>query len=126
MRSNRNSSPLAIAPEKTSQRRHGRLRCENLQVVIGSETAKVLDLSASGMRVRMIRDPGIRQGAHVCARVSSAVGQVDIQACVVWCGKKGFRCFEAGLTFVSVTPQVRKVIAEIARIAGDCNTVYRA
>ena len=108
-----------------SKRRSGRFRCEDLDVVIGQERGSVLDLSASGMRVSMNKDPGLKQGAQVRTVLHSALGERVLDASVVWCAKRGFRRFEAGVTFVGVTPEIRAMLAGLARMATDTNTVYK-
>jgi hypothetical protein len=125
MRSNRNGNPLTSIPADVSKRRSGRFRCEDLRVVIGQERGFVLDLSASGMRVSLSRDPGLRQGAQVRTVLQSAVGENALEASVVWCAKRGFRRFEAGVTFLGITPQIRAELAALARMATDTNTVYK-
>lgn len=94
-------------------RRAGRVRLHSIVCTIGT----VLDVSASGMRVRCtIRVPAI--GTKVCTMLSTPEGPLELQGHVVWTKKCGWITHEAGIRFDDMMPPVRQALMRLARMAG--------
>lgn len=109
---------MALLPENPGQsadkgdnrRRHGRIRCDGVSCSIG----EVLDLSPTGLRVSG-SGFGINVGGLVQFTLNGPDGPVDVRGRVAWLRRKLF-WFEAGLTFVDLSPATRRSISEIARV----------
>lgn len=95
-------------------RRHGRLRVTNATSTMG----KVIDISASGMRVRSRTRPP-EPGTQVRITIAGPSCSTESEARVVWVKKLGWLHYEMGLEFLSPVPEVRACLLEIARSAGE-------
>lgn len=94
------------APE---QRRHGRLRMQDVECSIG----EVLDISASGMRVRTkMKLPDEHQVFVVT--LTTMEGPMAVLTRVRWTRKTGLFTREAGLEFFDVGPKTRQALIELA------------
>lgn len=98
----------------SNARRHGRIRVSDATSTVG----KVLDISASGMRVRCRTRPP-EPGTQVRTTIAGPNCRTESEARVVWVKKLGWLHFEMGLEFVSPSAEVRACLLEIARGAGD-------
>jgi hypothetical protein len=95
--------------ECVNRRRAGRVRCTGLHCSLG----EVIDLCASGMRIRSTRPvhiPGIG--------VTLTAGEVTlkVQARIAWSRQAGRKAYEAGVEFLSLDSEQRRTLAEIARL----------
>jgi hypothetical protein len=104
--------PIARTFGPDNARRCGRVRVQMITCSLGD----VLDLSATGMRVRTRGRPP-EEGAVVGVRVEGLVRPVDVRATVVWVRKAGWRKLELGLKFEELSREDRSELAAIARTA---------
>ncbi|QOJ00773.1 MAG: PilZ domain-containing protein [Phycisphaeraceae bacterium] len=91
-------------------RRHGRVRCDELVCNLG----QVLDLSASGARIKLSLSP-LTVGGEVICEIEAPDRRVAIAAKVIWCRRVGFFRHEAGLTFLDVPAHARAGLLGIVR-----------
>jgi hypothetical protein len=91
------------APSSDNRRRHGRVRMQNISCGLGD----VLDLSASGIRVR-----AKAKVPETGTRFSLKIGGLDSSfyvSCVVkWTRRVGLLAREAGLEFDELTAEQRR------------------
>jgi hypothetical protein len=112
MRFSRNSNLFRDENEakRSELRRHGRVLCQEIRCSVGD----VLDLSASGMRVRTrFRLPD--GGESFVVTVESPDGPIAILCRVRWLKRVGIFMREAGLEFFEVGPKSRAILNELAR-----------
>jgi hypothetical protein len=131
MRIFRNTSLQINAPAGPNNRRHGRVRCVCIRCYLpefDGEEAKVLDFSASGLRLQLEKKKhvGIADGATINILLVSPGGTVELPAKVVWCRRSGYRRFEFGATFGPTTDELRKKLSPVMRAATDNYVVYNA
>ncbi len=94
-------------------RHAGRVRLHSIVCTIGT----VLDISASGMRVRCtMKVPSI--GTPVATLISTPEGPLEITGRVVWTKKCGWLTHEAGIRFDDMAPPIRQALTRLARMAG--------
>lgn len=98
--------------EGRNARRHGRIRCEMLQCHLG----KVMDLSASGIRVHRRGRRVVNQDDKLCLTLESINLTLSLKARVAWVAKKGFLNYEFGMEFLEMTPETAASIASLARL----------
>jgi hypothetical protein len=101
---------LHFAPGKTNARRHGRVRCENVECSLGT----VLDISASGLRV----GTGVSAPAamsQVALHVVTGDGSFDVLCRVCWIMRDGLLNHVMGLEFIDLPPQGRAVLLAAVR-----------
>ena len=101
-------------------RRQGRLKCELLRCSIGD----VIDLSASGMRVRAWGIRGLKANEHCDIRIR-CIGRMAfvVRGEIVWVKRHGFMKYEAGVHFVDVTPEQQEKLTEAARISANARVM---
>ena len=77
---------------------------------------ELLDLSGTGMRVRVSRGQTVGVGSIVPVKLGTPSGSVSVQARVMWRKRSGwFGGFETGFHFEGVTPGQSVALATIAR-----------
>jgi len=91
-------------------RRGGRVRLSQVKCSLGD----VLDLSATGMRVRARRIHAA-EGATIRVTVFGLTRAEDVSAKVVWIRRTGWFRREVGLAFQDLSPSARSELAAIAR-----------
>jgi hypothetical protein len=89
-----------------------------------SDIAGVLDLSASGMRLRMPHRLNREAGDTVEVILQTPLGRFQASVKVIWQTRRARRCFEMGVTFDSPTPEFRGKLLGIARSTIDSDSVY--
>lgn len=94
-------------------RRHGRVRAQTINCELGT----VLDLSASGVRVRHKGRLKLRIGDQMAVSIRSGAFRTHVDARIIWLKKIGFRTFELGLEFVDLCPEAKKELLLLARSA---------
>lgn len=119
------NNPLKFpTTQDTSQRRrHGRVRADDVLCTLG----QVLDLSASGMRVRCgRRAPEV--GRTVELGIQGVDGPFLVKAKIVWVSRRGVLSSEMGLEFDQPTDNVKSQLNLLARqsIAGATLIKFRA
>jgi hypothetical protein len=109
----RNSNGLAgFAPQAANYRRHGRLLCQDISCSLGA----VLDISASGMRVRSGTKPPL-SGQQLTLTLETLDACVLISATVVWSRRSGIFRHDVGLEFGELSKDVRSLLNQLARAA---------
>jgi hypothetical protein len=106
-------------PTGHPNRRHGRVRCQDVECNFGP----ILDLSASGMRVKCRKPPAA--GTVVEIRLMSDEYCVQISAIVRWTSRAGLFSHEAGLEFTDIHADARRMLTELARSAAGNDTIAR-
>lgn len=115
------SHTLWSAPAKgPNNRRHGRVKCQDLSCTLG----EVLDLSASGMRVRRAGNPIVRKGERFSMTVQTLDGPMLAPVEVTWIRKTGWRRHEVGLSFIEIGAALSAALATMARSSAH-NEVFR-
>lgn len=104
---------------KDPRRRHGRVRCLDIECSFGD----ILDLSASGMRVRTNQRPPTI-GVSFATTLIGLDGPVECIGVVVWTKRAGFFKFEVGIEFRELSAQMRTALARLARASAH-NEVMR-
>lgn len=103
---------MIVPGSGSNNRRHGRLACEGMQSSLGT----VLDISASGLRVKCGRN-GPASGDSIMVSLSGADSSVKFCAKVVWARRIGFRHQELGLEYIGMNDDVRRALLAIVRDA---------
>jgi len=88
-------APDQPQPLAENRRRHGRVRTQETMCTLGA----VLDISASGMRVRCEDRPRLRQGELATITLATPAGLLALDVGVAWTRRVGFREGELGLVF---------------------------
>lgn len=93
------------------RRRGGRIPCEMLSCELG----KVIDLSATGLRVRS--RGGIKPpiGAFVALHVRWCGGSIELPSRVARVKRLGMFTYEYGLAFEELTTEQRALLSEVLR-----------
>jgi hypothetical protein len=109
-----------IAATKTEQatggvrpRKWGRVRIESLPCNLGC----VLDLSAGGLRIRSPK----KLGGSVEVILGNGSQRLILQATVVWQKRRGWKSFEAGLSFNELSQDERAQLVKLMH----CSTLAR-
>lgn len=102
----------------SNNRRHGRLLCQDVVCNLG----KVLDLSASGLRIKVKQWPPKGQEPYL---LLLAAGDVELRlGCVTrWRKRAGLFGHEVGVELVHVTEEQRRALAGLARACAYNETV---
>ncbi|MGI9014385.1 MAG: PilZ domain-containing protein [Phycisphaerales bacterium] len=101
-------STVAAAKNAVEQRRFGRFKASR---TIACNLGRVLDFSASGMRLLTRRElPDV-----VALEFGEPDNIVAVNARVVWRKQHGRREFESGLEFDGITPRMQQQIWALAR-----------
>jgi len=115
MRSTFNPLPVPPDPDdsqsKREQRRRGRLNTERLTCKMGD----IVDLSASGLRVRCKGKPKVQTGDLLDLDLKSLSWVVPIEAKVVWSKHTGFRQYEVGLELQNISEETNRDLLELIR-----------
>ncbi len=90
----------------SDRRRSGRFKGGRLGCSIG----KVIDLSGGGMRIRR----ATRLSSQMDVRLWTANRQITVPAKVAWVRRIGFRKYEIGLEFRSLTAETEKDLSTFA------------
>jgi PilZ domain len=110
----RNMNPVPNPPrEKPNARKHGRVRSQTITCSLG----EVIDISASGMKVRMGNKPGFKPQEEVPITVNGVNNPFEIRAKFAWARRNSLFKWTAGFQFGTLPDEVRKELLEIARIA---------
>lgn len=104
-------SNLGREIDNDNRRKFGRVILQE----IGCSLGRVLDLSASGMRVESATKPAVTQHQTFGMVLQAPSGPVNFVATVAWIRKVGWRKHQLGLHFVDPTPELRRSICELAR-----------
>ena len=69
---------------------------------VACERGRLVDFSASGLRIRYSRCPKLKVGDQMDLELFSNLGQHQCTAEVMWTEKKGFRNYEVGYRFTDL------------------------
>lgn len=97
----RNSSGKHQGLEK---RRHGRLECEEIPCSVGY----IVDMSASGMRLRVSKDSPLTEGEETSVTIEHDSGLLSVPVRVEWMEKLNKREFKVGVAFRETSPDLRR------------------
>jgi len=106
---------------KDPRRRHGRVRCLDIECTFGD----IMDLSASGMRLRTNQRPPT-VGGSFATTIIGLDGPVEFTGVVVWTKRAGFFKFEVGIEFRELSAQMRTALARLARASAHNETMRPA
>lgn len=98
-------------------RRHGRVQCR----LVACSTGEVMDLSASGARLRWDRPFRGHIGDRIRFEISGVDRPVQVTARIVWARKVGWRRYVMGVEFQNLSPDDR---AQLTLVARRMPTVY--
>lgn len=105
--------PPQLRSSRSNARRCGRVRCQWTLCNIG----EVIDISATGMRIRSRRKPAAQNGSRIAVIVEGIDGSFDVSGRIVWRKKVGFFRWEVGVELDEPSADVRKGLSLIARSA---------
>ncbi len=118
MRTARNLNPIVSNHTHDNARRHGRLKCDFLNCYHGvSKFGRVLDLSASGMRLHRKSIMNVPHDRAIELVLHWYTLRVPIKARVVWSRKIGLLRHLLGFEFIDTTPGIRSALVDISRSA---------
>ncbi|MFM9958029.1 MAG: PilZ domain-containing protein [Phycisphaerales bacterium] len=93
-------------------RKAGRLRCE----LVTCDLGEVLDLSRSGMRVKLRKGVIVAHGHEVRIVISAPGSNIEVGAKVVWLKRRGlFSAGEAGIEFTGLNDDTTRAFAKLVR-----------
>lgn len=108
--------PLPKGEPKGPERRgKGRVRCDLLLSTLG----EIVDLSASGLRVRTRGSQSLQINDVIYLKLSAPEEELLVKVQVVWTRRTGFRKHEVGMHFLNPSPQLQSKLIQIARVAAD-------
>lgn len=103
----------------SNHRRHGRVVCQDLACSLG----EILDLSASGMRVKAGRQAP-PDGTMMTVVVRTFDGDLTLACKVVWNRRSGVFGRELGITFLNVDRKTQAALTRVGRASAH-NEVIR-
>lgn len=112
---------FSIEPAPAQQentRRHGRVICQDITCSVG----KILDLSASGMRVRTRHK--LPEGAVFMVVLHGLEQPLRVPCRVTWSKRSGFFSREFGIVFHETDGTTRSALTRLARAAAH-NEIFR-
>lgn len=89
----------------------GRVALQHIECSLGS----VQDLSSTGMKLMCKAKPPIEAGDVFSMVLIGLDSPVPVTCRAVWIRKSGWRAYQAGVTFMDMTPELRTAIAQLAR-----------
>jgi hypothetical protein len=114
MRTARNASLSSVQTDRSHDfRRAGRIRCRE----VTSNLGEVMNISASGMRLRARGGRPPAENTKLPLRVASPFGSFEVPAKVIWVERAGFRKWDIGVRYEALTKQASDVLQHIARVA---------
>ncbi len=109
----RNMNPVPTPAREKNARKHGRVRSQTITCSLG----EVIDISASGMKVRMANKPAFKPQEEVSVTVNGVNNPFEIKAKFAWSRRNSLFKWTVGFQFGTLSDEVRKELLEIARIA---------
>ena len=98
-----------------NNRRHGRVKCQHVACTLGT----VIDLSASGLRVRGPGIPRVKAGDCFTMTIQTLDGPMLAPVEVAWARRIGWRKHEIGITFREVGPALCRALTALARASAN-------
>jgi hypothetical protein len=106
-----------LGTSDSDKRRHGRVMCQGITCSLGN----VLDLSASGMRIKT-RFKLPEKGEVFVISIETMDGPLGVLGRVRWTKRRGLVMREAGVEFFDVGPRTRAILSQLAgRVAYNEN-----
>lgn len=102
-------------PAAENLRRHGRVKCHDVGCTLG----EVIDLSASGVRVRAKGRVSVRSGDAFVMTIQTLDGPMLAPVRVAWVRRTGFRTHEIGITFSQTGPALTSALSNLARASAN-------
>ncbi|MBX3362431.1 MAG: PilZ domain-containing protein [Phycisphaeraceae bacterium] len=104
-------------PEQShkNHRRHGRVKCHDIYCTLG----EVLDLSASGLRIRTTGKLSVRKGDAFSMTIETLDGPMLAPVRITWIRRVGFRRHEIGVAFVETGEALARALGTLARAAAN-------
>lgn len=96
-----------------NRRRAGRVLTQEVECTLG----RVLDLSATGLRVKTGFRPGVVTGEVFWMTIKGYSGKFQVKCQCAWIKKAGWFSHEVGVVFLEVTDEVRTHLNSIGRTA---------
>jgi hypothetical protein len=94
--------------DRTESRRAGRLRCS----MLGSNQGEVLDISATGAKLLLRRQPSVKAGDEFKLELESMGGNISVDCAVVWLRLNAEKKFEMGIEFRNLTTENKRRLLE--------------
>jgi hypothetical protein len=98
-----------------NKRRHGRVKCQHIGCTLGT----VVDLSASGLRIKGPGKPKVVAGDRFTMTIQTLEGPMLAPVAVAWTRKLAWRKHEIGVTFLDVGPALSKALTALARASAN-------
>lgn len=102
------NSNRATSLHLANLRRHGRVVISRVRTDLG----EILDVSASGARVRR-RGGAPEIGSEFDCEISSSSGPIRVRSRAIWVHRVGIDEHDVGLEFLELTPTARAALIEI-------------
>jgi hypothetical protein len=117
MRLSRNPKLIMKELAGDERRRHGRLRCKQTTCCVG----QVIDLSASGMRVKRRGRPLLDVGDELQLSIQVNADDISLKVSlrVVRIERSGFRQHFYGMEFIDLTDDQKSQLSTLARVVND-------
>lgn len=95
-----------------NNRKMGRLRCE----LISCDFGEVLDISKTGMRVRLKSRTQVKTGESFAIFITGPGARFEVGVRIIWIKKGGmFSGGEAGLEFINLSEDARRGFTALVR-----------
>jgi len=111
--------PWSRLPQRTPKQvaASPRLRQRFNPVGLSCRLGDVIDLSATGARIRCTTKPAIQLGDGIRLSISNGTSKIEIRASVVWVRRvrESKEMFDLGLNFIELTPELIADLVEMAR-----------
>jgi hypothetical protein len=108
MRTKKNSSSQpTVGSDRRCEKRHA---TNLLSCVVGD----VVDVSASGMKLRCQSKPPVKVGQVVDTKLNSGTQRIAVQAQILWIKRRGLRSYTLGVQFVNIKSGLKRAIESLA------------
>ena len=97
---------------ESRRRRHGRILLQDIACSLG----EVINLSASGMRVKTRQAPEVG-ASDIAVTLDTFNGPLLLPVNIMWVKKAGWGKQLVGMQFREIAPEVRRQLVELARSA---------
>lgn len=106
------SNVVSEAGFADNHRKMGRLRCE----LIHCDFGEVLDLSRTGMRVRLKSLTSVKKGDTYAVAINGPGARIEVGVRIVWTRKTGFLgSGEAGIEFIQISESAQRGFSALVR-----------
>ncbi len=115
----RNRNPLPIQATVNNRRNRGRLRTTDLTAKQNNLSGEVLDLSATGMRVRFLGKTEFKQDELIGMTLAWDTVSLPVRGKIVWVRAAGRKDVQIGVHFEELNDSESAAIRKLAMLAGD-------